>query len=351
MAPKIRIIVVDDSAFMRRAITMMLEDEPDFEIVATASNGEDAIKSILELKPDVVTLDIEMPGISGLEVLERIMSEYPTPIIMISSLSTEGAKETIKALELGAVDFIPKSLSYVSLDIIKIKELLVEKVRSIGSRKKSILKIFAHRKKLLPVLDMNSKSVGRKIRFVTIGISTGGPRTLQEVIPRLPKNFPRPVMIVQHMPPKFTKSLADRLDNMSEIKVKEAEHGEVIRSGCVYIAPGGLHMLLKKNHANINVTLTDKPSDSLHKPSVDVMLNSVVDIYGSQVLSVIMTGMGKDGLKGSQEVHRKNGKVLAENEDSCVVYGMPKAVVDAGIADRVIRADGIAEAIIDYVSQ
>lgn len=351
MARKIRITVVDDSAFMRRAITMMLEDEPDFEIVATASNGEDAIKSILELKPDIVTLDIEMPGISGLEVLERIMSEYPTPIIMISSLTTEGAKETIKALELGAVDFIPKSLSYVSLDIIKIKESLVEKIRSIASRKKSILKNFSLQKKSLSVLKMGSKSVGRKIRFVTIGISTGGPRTLQEVIPRLPKSFPRPVMIVQHMPPKFTKSLAERLDNMSEIKVKEAEHGEVIRPGCVYIAPGGLHMLLKKNHSNLHVLLTEKPLDTPHKPSVDVMLNSVVNIYGSQTLSVIMTGMGKDGLIGSKEVYRKNGKVLAENEDSCVVYGMPRAVVDAGITDRVIRADGIAEAIIDYVSQ
>ena len=342
---------MDDSAFMRRAITMMLENEPDFDIVATASNGEDALKSIFELNPDIVTLDIEMPGMSGLEVLEKVMSESPTPVIMISSLSTEGAEETIKALELGAVDFIPKSLSYVSLDIVKIKDSLIEKIRNFGSRKKSILKNFTLQKKSLSVLDMDSKSVGRKIRFVTIGISTGGPRTLQEVIPRLPKNFPRPVMVVQHMPPKFTKSLAERLDNMSEIKVKEAEHGEIVYPGCVYIAPGGLHMLLKKNHTKIHVTLTDKPSDTPHKPSVDVMLNSVVDIYGGQTLSVIMTGMGKDGLIGSQAVYRKNGKVMAENEDSCVVYGMPKAVVDAGITDKVIRADGIAEAIIEYVSQ
>ena len=336
---------------MRRAITMMLENEPDFDIVATASNGEDALKSIFELNPDIVTLDIEMPGMSGLEVLEKVMSESPTPVIMISSLSTEGAEETIKALELGAVDFIPKSLSYVSLDIVKIKDSLIEKIRNIGSRKKSILKNFTLQKKSPSVLDMDSKSVGRKIRFVTIGISTGGPRTLQEVIPRLPKNFPRPVMVVQHMPPKFTKSLAERLDNMSEIKVKEAEHGEIVYPGCVYIAPGGFHMLLKKNHANIHVTLTDKPLDTLHKPSVDVMLNSVVDIYGGQTLSVIMTGMGKDGLIGSQAVYRKNGKVMAENEDSCVVYGMPKAVVDAGITDKVIRADGIEKAIIEYVSQ
>jgi len=348
---KMKIVVVDDSAFMRKAIEMMLREEPDFDIVATANNGEAALKYIDEFRPDVVTLDIEMPGMSGLEVLERIMEDTPTPVIMISSLSSEGANETIKALELGAVDFIPKSLSFVSLDIVKIKDTLIEKIRNIGFRSKSILKSIRSPRKNLPVLRFQPDKIGKKIRFIAIGISTGGPRTLQDVIPRLPKDFPRPVMIVQHMPPKFTKSLAERLDKMSEVRVKEAENHESVQPGTVYIAPGGKHMKLKKYGASLQIEITDNPRDTLHRPSVDVMLESVVNIYGSQALSVIMTGMGKDGLKGSSSLYGKKGKILSESEDSCVVYGMPKAVVDAGIVDRTEPAANIAEAIMDYVSQ
>ena len=351
MGKKVRIVVVDDSAFMRKAITMMLEEEPTFEIIGTATNGEDAFEMVKTLKPDVVTLDIEMPGISGLEVLERIMKEIPTPVIMISSLSTEGAEETMKALELGAVDFIPKSLSYVSLDIVKIKDSLIEKIKSIASRGKSVLRKYKIQGRKRPALKINQENVGGKIRLVTIGISTGGPKALLDVIPLLPKDFPRPVMIVQHMPPKFTASLAERLNKLSEVRVKEAEFGETLQKGTVYIAPGGQHMTLRRNGSKIEIVISDKPSDSLYKPSVDVMLDSVVDIYGSQTLSVIMTGMGKDGLEGSRKIHEKKGKIISESEQSCVVYGMPKAVVDAGIVDRVEDSDNIAEVIVDFVNQ
>ena len=342
---------MDDSAFMRKAISMMLEEESTFEIVGTATNGEDAFKLVKTLKPDIITLDIEMPGMSGLEVLERIMNEVPTPVIMISSLSTEGADETIKALELGAVDFIPKSLSYVSLDIIKIKDSLIEKVKNIASRGKSVLRQPNLSRGKRSVLKINLNNVGRKIRVVTIGISTGGPKALLDVIPLLPKEFPRPVMIVQHMPPKFTASLADRLNKLSEVRVKEAEFGERLQKGTVYIAPGGQHMTLRRNRSNIEIVVSDKPSDTLYKPSVDVMLNSVVDIYGSKTLGVIMTGMGKDGLEGSRRIHEKNGKIISESEESCVVYGMPKAVADAGIVDRVEDSRNIAEVIVDFVNQ
>ena len=351
MGKKVRIIVVDDSAFMRKAISMMLEEESTFEIVGTATNGEDAFKLVKTLKPDIITLDIEMPGMSGLEVLEKIMNEVPTPVIMISSLSTEGADETIKALELGAVDFIPKSLSYVSLDIIKIKDSLIEKVKNIASRGKSVLRQPNLSRGKRSVLKINLNNVGRKIRVVTIGISTGGPKALLDVIPLLPKEFPRPVMIVQHMPPKFTASLADRLNKLSEVRVKEAEFGERLQKGTVYIAPGGQHMTLRRNRSNIEIVVSDKPSDTLYKPSVDVMLNSVVDIYGSKTLGVIMTGMGKDGLEGSRRIHEKNGKIISESEESCVVYGMPKAVADAGIVDRVEDSRNIAEVIVDFVNQ
>ena len=330
---------------------MMLEEESTFEIVGTATNGEDAFKLVKTLKPDIITLDIEMPGMSGLEVLEKIMNEVPTPVIMISSLSTEGADETIKALELGAVDFIPKSLSYVSLDIIKIKDSLIEKVKNIASRGKSVLRQPNLSRGKRSVLKINLNNVGRKIRVVTIGISTGGPKALLDVIPLLPKEFPRPVMIVQHMPPKFTASLADRLNKLSEVRVKEAEFGERLQKGTVYIAPGGQHMTLRRNRSNIEIVVSDKPSDTLYKPSVDVMLNSVVDIYGSKTLGVIMTGMGKDGLEGSRRIHEKNGKIISESEESCVVYGMPKAVADAGIVDRVEDSRNIAEVIVDFVNQ
>ncbi len=342
--------MVDDSAFMRKAIKMMLEDEPTFEIIGTATNGEDAFDLVKKMKPDVVTLDIEMPGMSGLEVLERIMKEVPTPVIMVSSLSTEGADETIKALELGAVDFIPKSLSFVSLDIVKIKESLIEKVKNIAARGKAVFRHANPHGSKRHVIKISHSQVGRKIRVVTIGISTGGPKALLDVVPLLPGNFPRPVLIVQHMPPQFTKSLADRLDKMSEVNVKEAESGDVLQQGMVYIAPGGQHMTLKQNAANIQIVISDLPSDTLYKPSVDVMLNSVVAIYGSQILSVIMTGMGKDGLEGSKKIHENYGKILSESEESCVVYGMPKAIVDAGITDRIESSEGIAEAIVDFVS-
>jgi len=351
LGKKVRIVVVDDSAFMRKSISMMLEEESSFEIVGTATNGEDAFSLVKELKPDIITLDIEMPGMSGLELLERIMTEIPTPVIMISSLSTEGADETIKALELGAVDFIPKSLSYVSLDIIKIKDSLIEKIKNIASRGNAVLRQHKLRRGDRPVLKIKKTLVGRKIRVVTIGISTGGPKTLLEVIPLLPKDFPRPVLIVQHMPPKFTASLADRLNKLSNVKVKEAEFGERLRKGTVYIAPGGQHMTLRRNKANIEIVVSDEPADTLYKPSVDVMLNSVVDIYGSQTLSVIMTGMGKDGLEGSKRIYEKKGKIISESEESCVVYGMPKAVADAGIVDRIEDSHNIAEVIVDFVNQ
>ena len=351
MGKKVRIVVVDDSAFMRKAISMMLEEESTFEIVGTATNGEDAFSLVKTLKPDIITLDIEMPGMSGLEVLERIMNEIPTPVIMLSSLSTEGADETIKALELGAVDFIPKSISHVSLDIIKIKDSLIEKIKNIASRGKSVLRQPTLNRRKRDVLKINQENVGKMIRVVTIGISTGGPKALLDVIPLLPKEFPRPVMIVQHMPPKFTASLADRLNKLSDIRVKEAEFGETLQKGTVYIAPGGQHMTLRRNGSNIEIVVSGEPSDSLYKPSVDVMLNSVVDIYGSSTLSVIMTGMGKDGLEGSRRIHEKKGKIISESEESCTVYGMPKAVADAGIVDRVEDSLNIAEVIVDYVNQ
>ncbi|NLI15800.1 MAG: chemotaxis response regulator protein-glutamate methylesterase [candidate division Zixibacteria bacterium] len=354
---KARVLVVDDSAFMRKAISLMLESDPEIEVVGMASNGEDGIELNQKLKPDVITLDIEMPRMDGLTALKRIMSENPTPVMMISSLTTEGAEATLEALSLGAVDFIPKQLSFVALDIVKIKDELLAKIKHIARNKPRFSKstigtIRATSPKVKPV-DLPTppsgatKKVQKKFNIVAIGTSTGGPPALQAVLPLLPKNFPVPITVVQHMPATFTKSLADRLDGISNIHVKEAEHGEKLMAGTAYIAPGGKHLLVKGRPGSAEVFLSDEPRDTLHRPAVNVMVKSVADLYGGSVLGVIMTGMGSDGLEGIRQVKKNGGMAFAQNMETCVVYGMPRAIVDNGLADKVIPIDNMAAEIVN----
>jgi two-component system chemotaxis response regulator CheB len=266
---------------------------------------------------------------------------------MVSSLTTEGADSTLKALELGAVDFIPKELSYINVNIIKIKEDLIRKVTEIVRHKRSTdrlkrLQNLSGSKQ--PIRSLYSKIIPEMdYKALAIGISTGGPLSLQKVIPALSVNINIPVFIVQHMPPRFTKSLADRLNNLSILTVKEAEDGEEVKNGRVYIAPGGSHMILKSNPGKgVVIQISSTPSDTLHKPSVDVMMNSVMEVYGRKTLGLIMTGMGKDGCEAMKRLKNLNGTCLAQDEASSVVYGMPKAVVDAGIADAVLPLEEIA---------
>lgn len=353
---KARVLVVDDSAFMRKAISLMLESDPEIEVVGMASNGEDGIELNQKLKPDVITLDIEMPRMDGLTALRRIMNENPTPVMMISSLTTEGAEATLEALSLGAVDFIPKQLSFVALDIVKIKEELLAKIKHIAQHKPRFSKntagaIRATAPKPKPVSISTpssgaAKKVLKKYHIVAIGTSTGGPPALQAVLPLLPKNFPVPVTVVQHMPATFTKSLADRLDGISNIHVKEAEQGEKLQAGVAYIAPGGKHMLVKGRPGNTEIVLSDEPRDTLHRPAVNVMVKSVADAYGSAVLGVIMTGMGSDGLEGIRQVKKNGGTAFAQNMETCVVYGMPRAIVDEGLADKIIAIENMAAEIV-----
>jgi len=350
MARKIKAVVVDDSAFMRKSLSLMLESTGEIEVIATARDGIEGVEMVKTKFPDIVTMDIEMPRMDGLTALQKIMKEHPTPVLMVSSLTTEGAKDTLKALEYGAVDFIPKELSYVNVNIIKIKEDLVAKVKAIVSQKSLSLRLqriqnLNANKGVAPVAprqDYSSKSIPQiGYRAIALGISTGGPMSLQKVIPRLSKKLSIPMFIVQHMPPKFTKSLAERLNGLSEVEVKE-----IVRGGVVYIAPGGFHMTVDKtgnNHSMISIS--DTPSDTLHRPSVDVMLNSVIKVYNKYALGVIMTGMGRDGADAIKELKMKGGYSIAQDEDSCVVYGMPKAIVDAGYADLVLPLDNIANAI------
>lgn len=350
MQNQINVLVVDDSAFMRKSLSLLLESDPQIKVIDTATDGLIAIEKIKKLKPDIVTLDIEMPRMDGITALGRIMKECPTPVIMVSSLTIEGADVTLKALELGAVDFIPKEMSFVSVAITGIKEELVNKVKTIHKSKpvaKSIHKINSQ-----PVSKFNTSVVSTvklptlNYKALALGISTGGPISLQKVIPLLSNKIRFPIFIVQHMPPKFTASLADRLNSMSSLEVKEAADGEVVRNGVVYIAPGGFHMTLQKDRLNnVLVKVSDSPDNVLHRPSVDVMLESVHKIYGKHMLGVIMTGMGKDGLEGIKKLKATGGHCIAQNEETCVVYGMPRAIVDNGLADIVASLEDIPKLI------
>ncbi len=355
----IKVMVVDDSVFMRKMITKMLEKEKDIEIVATAKNGKEAVELNLKHSPDVITLDIEMPVMNGLEALKEIMKTKPTRVIMLSSLTVEGARETIASLELGAFDFLSKPDGRsISLNIEKIEKELLELVRTAINVNPALLmkktKFDLKPKVLPPTRPSFSEQMGKKLfagvpeKIIAIGISTGGPKALQSVIPRIPKHINASILIVQHMPPKFTKSLADRLDELSEIGVKEAEEGEVIEKGKAYIAPGNYHMEVKSNgNGKKVITLNQKEPSQGHRPSVDIMFDSVKDNYKpSEIISVIMTGMGKDGARAIRDIRNLGGKTIGESEKTCVVYGMPRVAAELGGLDYVVDLEEIPNQII-----
>ena len=353
MIRKITAVIVDDSAFMRKSISIMLESDPDIKVIGQARDGLEGYEMVKSLKPDIVTLDIEMPKMDGITALKKIMNDCPTSVLMVSSLTTEGADITIKALEYGAVDFIPKELSYINVNIIKIKEDLINKIKEIVKQKA----VKERLRRIQRLSGSSSSSATVKIptaselpkigyKAIGLGISTGGPFSLQKVIPLFSKKINIPIFIVQHMPPKFTKSLAERLNGMTELEVKEAESDEIVRNGVIYIAPGGFHMTAVKNSSGIvKIQISKEPSTTLHRPCVDVMLDSVIDVYGKYTLGVIMTGMGKDGLEGIRKLKGLGGYCIAQDEESCVVYGMPKSVTDAGFADVSAPLERIPEII------
>jgi two-component system chemotaxis response regulator CheB len=343
----IRVVVVDDSAFMRKAISTMLKNDPQIEVVAVARDGEEGLEMVRKYDPDVVTMDIEMPKMDGLTALKHIMMEMPRPVIMVSSLTTEGAEATLKAMEYGAVDFIPKQFSMVSLEIVKIEEELRSKVKSVA-RRKNKLRVFRRVKKRTSVCI--SKKVERKkgtlVRdIVAVGVSTGGPPVVQKILSELPANFPACILIAQHMPGSFTGPFARRLNEASQLTVKEAENGDVIKPGHVFVAPGGKHLKIDQKVSRIDVVVSQEPRDALYKPSADVLISSVAQGVGKRGLGVILTGMGHDGLIGIRELKQKGGKAIAQNEESCVVYGMPKAIVEENLADVVTDVDHMAETI------
>lgn len=350
MSEIIKILVVDDSAFMRKSITLLLESDKNLKVIGTAVDGFDAISKIKLLNPDIVTLDIEMPRMDGLTALRHIMTECPKPVLMLSSLTTEGAEETIKALELGAIDFIPKSISIGNASIGGVKADLLRKVKEIFNNKLLLRKINLLKKDkvaTIPKIKQNSGNLPIKVyKAVGIGISTGGPISLQKIVPLFSDRIRVPIFIVQHMPPKFTTSLAERLNKLSQLEVKEAEKGEVVRNGVVYIAPGGFHMIIKQDGlGNKLIDISEQPAQSLHRPSVDVMLESIQNVYGKNILGIIMSGMGKDGFEGIKKLKNIGGYCLAQDEESCVVYGMPRAVIENGLADAIASLNDIPQII------
>ena len=364
---QITVVVVDDSAFMRKALTMMLESDPGIKVIGTACDGEEGIEKVRSLKPDLVTMDIEMPRMDGLAALRYIMANHPVPVMMVSSVTTDGASATLDALEMGAVDFIPKQLSYVSLDIVKIKEELLTKIKDIARRKHILMARYLRARMAKTIANENSRpgaadaqlgmpsrpAVGRRLRtravkVVAIGSSTGGPPALQHVISRLPRNFPVGIVVAQHMPATFTKSLAERLDDLSRVSVGEAVDGEPLEPGRVLIAPGGRHLTVKKRAHQAWVCVSDEPADTLYKPCVDVTMHSVADSFQAGSLGVILTGMGENGLAGIRDIKARGGDIIAQSEESCVVYGMPRAVIEAGLADRVAAIEDVATEILAY---
>ncbi|MBN1376635.1 MAG: chemotaxis response regulator protein-glutamate methylesterase [Dehalococcoidia bacterium] len=351
---RIRVLIVDDSAFARLMISKHLSSDPEIAIAGVARDGVDAIKKIKSLKPDVITLDVEMPRIDGITALERIMSDCPTPVVMLSNLTAEGADVTIRALEFGAIDFFlkPSLLNLTGADnssdelITKVKQASRIDVARVTSR---LLRISQGLQRSKAKKNQEPKPKRSKLNHVVIiGTSTGGPRALYEVVPNIAADIDAAFLIVQHMPPKFTKSIADRLNDLSQIRVKEAEASDVVANGQALVAPGGFHMVV--NHSGQIVLNQDRPRCGL-RPAADVTMEAAAKACGAKCLGVILTGMGSDGTQGAAMIKAGGGLILAEHESTCVVYGMPRSVAEAGLVDKVVPLNRIVNEIGEVCSK
>lgn len=372
-----KVLVVDDSTFYRRRVREILDEDRDLEVVGEARNGEEALALLTKLSPDVVTMDVEMPVMDGISAVKAIMEKRPVPILMFSSLTHAGAQATLDALEAGALDFLPKKFEEISKDRKKAVGLLRTKVRLLARRGVGIRRAPNTRKNrsmMPPRMPANApkatffkssslltgreeavsqptvtkvKASGKRYRCLAIGASTGGPVALQKVLAGLPANFPYPIILVQHMPGTFTNAFAQRLNNNCQISVKEAEHGEVLKPGIAFLAPGGKQMLVTSG-ARPSIVIQDADVDekTTYKPSVDITFSSLKQVYEGDVLGVILTGMGADGREGCRELFESGAKIWAQDQESCVVYGMPQAVSKANIAEKSIGIDHMAECIL-----
>jgi len=340
----IRVLIVDDSATARAVISEILKSAPGIEVVAAAPDAYIARDKVVELKPDVICLDVEMPRMDGVTFLKKLMVHMPTPVVMVSSLTRKGAEVTLAALEAGAVDFVAKPHSNIYDGADEIRNELIEKVRAAAKanvKRKSVSEI---RKIAYSPLTETTHKV------IAIGASTGGTEALKEVLTRMPRNSPG-IIVVQHMPQTFTNQFAKRLDDLCEMNVKEAENGDHVGVGQVLLAPGGIHMVLRRSGARYYVELGDGRNVSGHKPSVDVLFNSVAKAAGANAIGVILTGMGADGAKGMASMHEQGAMTIAQDEKSCVVFGMPKVAIEKGGVDHIVPLENIAQKIIHLLQK
>ena len=349
MTTPVRVLVVDDSALMRKLIPQILAADSSIQVVGTAMDGNFGLKKIEELRPHVITLDLEMPGMGGLDMLKEIMRGHRLPVIVVSSHSTEGASVTLKALSMGAFDFVAKP-SDVSARMPEIAHELISKIKaaahSPGFRITAPAPVLAS-----PVDKATPDAKNRPTRIVAIGISTGGPQSLQHVLPQLPKDFPGTILIVQHMPEGFTEMFSRRLDEICAIRVKEAQSGDLLLAGRALVCPGSRHLKVKRLPLGDVVVLSDEPRVNGHRPSVDVLFKSVAEEFGDKSVAVLMTGMGEDGAQGMGTVKAAGGMTIAQSEESCVVYGMPKAAIERGFAVRVVGLDVLANTLLAQCTQ
>jgi two-component system chemotaxis response regulator CheB len=358
----VKVLVVDDSGFFRRRVSEILSADPNIQVIGTATNGREAIDQAIALKPDVITMDYEMPMMDGITAVRNIMQRCPTPVLMFSSLTHEGARVTLDALDAGAVDFLPKNFEDISRNPEKVKQMLCEKVHSIARSNRRYSSpapaptqtasspshaphagsTTAAPRPLMPAAPAASAApVKRKAyRLVAIGTSTGGPVALQRVLTQLPANFPAPIVLIQHMPAAFTKAFAERLDKLCRISVKEAEDGDLLRPGLALLAPGGKQMMIDQRGA-VKILPGDERLN--YKPCVDITFGSAAKSFNDKVLALVLTGMGADGREGARLLKQCGSQVWAQDEASCVIYGMPMAVVKADLADAVYSLDDIGK--------
>jgi len=371
-----KVLIVDDSSLYRRHVRNVLSQDKDLEVVGEASNGREALAKVAELSPDVVTMDVEMPFMDGISATKMIMAQHPVPILMFSSLTHAGAQATLDALDAGALDYLAKNPDDLNEPRQSSEELLRLKVRLLARRRPYVLRMaqansgvsaptsntstpFMRSSGILTgrpeATVMASTSTvrrsGKQYQCVAIGASTGGPVALQKVLTSLPAHFPAPILLVQHMPGTFTHAFAQRLDAHCKIRVKEAEHGDLIQAGCAYLAPGGRQMLVDSRNGQARLVITDaNPEDRVtYKPSVDLTFSSIAKCYGGKVLGIILTGMGADGREGCRDLKQLGATIWAQDQLSCVVYGMPQAVASAGIAEKSIGIDDIGSCILTEV--
>ncbi|MDI1472378.1 MAG: chemotaxis response regulator protein-glutamate methylesterase [Thermodesulfovibrio sp.] len=346
-----KILIVDDSALMRKLLREIFEKEGDF-VIETARNGKEAIEKNLSFQPDVITLDINMPEMDGITALAHIMNQRPVPVVMVSSLTEKGAIATFEALNLGAVDYVTKPGGTISLNIDEIRDEIISKVRSATKAKLKakalVRKIREEREKILrpaPPKEISTKDE----RLVLIGVSTGGPRTLEEILPELPSDFPMPVIVAQHMPPTFTKSFAERLNSICELNVVEVDHPMPVETGTIYIGKGGTDVVLTRRAQKLIVHSKPENPSFLWHPSVEILGRSALESCDPQkIIAVMLTGMGHDGADAFTEIKKRGGKTIAESEDSAVVFGMPRELIERGGATVVLPAEKIAKQLIKW---